>query len=167
MQSLWEKCNQSLLALDIKRTLDFWALCYTPRCYFLSERIECMSFKWIWMRFNVILKFFLVSKMFWSKKIIFLIICICGCRFTKKLSHCEAALSAFPTRIINWYFKYFIQNMNASLRAVIVSSEFLLFLNNLFWMILELFGGPPNKSTHVMNYTLRGIYYQIVNLTSV
>ena len=47
--------------------------------------------------------------------------------------------------------------------------------NDLLWIsfiwlkkiILELFGRPPNKPTHVMNYTLKGIYYEIVNLTSV
>ena len=62
--------------------------------------------------------------------------------------------------------------MKASHRAVMVCSEslFILFLNNLFELFFELFGGPPNKSIHVINYTLhfaRCNYYQIVNLTSV
>ena len=59
--------------------------------------------------------------------------------------------------------------MKASHRAVMVCSEFLLFKkNNLFELFFELFGGPPNKSIHVINYTLqRCNYYQIVNLTSV
>ena len=59
--------------------------------------------------------------------------------------------------------------MKASHRAVMVCSESLLFfLNNLFELFFELFGGPPNKSIHVINYTLQGgNYYQIVKLTSV
>ena len=32
---------------------------------------------------------------------------------------------------------------------------------------MELFGGPPKKSTLIMNFTLQGIYYQIINLTLV
>ena len=31
------------------------------------------------------------------------------------------------------------------------------FLNNLFELFFELFGGPPNKSIHVINYTLQGV----------
>ena len=48
--------------------------------------------------------------------------------------------------------------MKASHPAVIVCSESLLFfLNNLFELFFELFGGPPNKSIHVINYTLQGV----------
>ena len=49
--------------------------------------------------------------------------------------------------------------MKASHRAVMVCSEFLLFLflNILFELFFELFGGPPNKSIHVINYTLQGV----------
>ena len=32
-----------------------------------------------------------------------------------------------------------------------------IFFNNLFELFFELFGGPPNKSTHVINYTLQGV----------
>ena len=43
-------------------------------------------------------------------------------------------------------------------RAVMVCSESLLyFLNNLFELFFKLFGGPPNKSIHVINYTLQGV----------
>ena len=31
------------------------------------------------------------------------------------------------------------------------------FKNNLFELFFELFGGPPNKSIHVINYTLQGV----------
>ena len=48
--------------------------------------------------------------------------------------------------------------MKASHREVMVCSESLLFvLNNLFELFLELFGGPPNKSLHIINYTLQGV----------
>ena len=48
--------------------------------------------------------------------------------------------------------------MKASHRAVMVCSESLLFKKNyLFELFLELFGGPPNKSIHVINYTLQGV----------
>ena len=60
--------------------------------------------------------------------------------------------------------------MKVSHRAVMVCSESLLLKNDyLFELFFELFGGPPNKSIHVINYTLQGVifYYQIVNLTSV
>ena len=37
-------------------------------------------------------------------------------------------------------------------------SESLLFLkNNLLELFFEWFGGPPNKSIHVINYTLQGV----------
>ena len=40
--------------------------------------------------------------------------------------------------------------------------------NNLFELFFELFGGPPNKSIHVINYTLQGvIIIKSFNLTSV
>ena len=32
-----------------------------------------------------------------------------------------------------------------------------IFFNNLFELFFELFGGPPNKSIHVINYTLQGV----------
>ena len=32
-----------------------------------------------------------------------------------------------------------------------------IFKNNLFELFFELFGGPPNKSIHVINYTLQGV----------
>ena len=35
--------------------------------------------------------------------------------------------------------------------------SFIYFLNNLFELFFELFGGPPNKSIHVINYTLQGV----------
>ena len=38
-----------------------------------------------------------------------------------------------------------------------VCSESLLFLDNLFYLFFELFGGPPNKSIHVINYTVEGV----------
>ena len=40
-----------------------------------------------------------------------------------------------------------------------VCSESLLdlFFYNLFELFFELFGGPPNKSIHVINYTLQGV----------
>ena len=59
--------------------------------------------------------------------------------------------------------------MKASHRAVMVCSESLLFIfYNLFELFFELFGGPPNKSIHVIKlYFARCNYYQIVNLTSV
>ena len=48
--------------------------------------------------------------------------------------------------------------MKASHRAVMVCSESLLFIfYNLFELFFELFGGPPNKSIHVINYTLQGV----------
>ena len=48
--------------------------------------------------------------------------------------------------------------MKASHRAVMVCSESLLFFkNNVFELFFELFGGPPNKSLHVINYTLQGV----------
>ena len=48
--------------------------------------------------------------------------------------------------------------MKASHRAVMVCSESLSFKkNNLFELFFELFGGPPNKSIHVINYTLQGV----------
>ena len=48
--------------------------------------------------------------------------------------------------------------MKASHRAVMVCSESLLFKkNNLLELFFELFGGPPNKSIHVINYTLQGV----------
>ena len=34
------------------------------------------------------------------------------------------------------------------------SSSKISFIYNLFELFFELFGGPPNKSTHVINYTL-------------
>ena len=53
---------------------------------------------------------------------------------------------------------YLIMIMKASHRAVMVCSESLLFvLNNLFDLFFELFGGPPNKFIHVINYTLQGV----------
>ena len=48
--------------------------------------------------------------------------------------------------------------MKASHRAVMVCSESLLFfLYNLFELFVELFGGPLNKSIHVINYTLQDV----------
>ena len=48
--------------------------------------------------------------------------------------------------------------MKASHRAVMVCSESLLFfIYYLFELFFELFGGPPNKSIHVINYTLQGV----------
>ena len=48
--------------------------------------------------------------------------------------------------------------MKASHRAVMVCSECLLFKKKkLFELFFELFGGPPNKSIHVINYTLQGV----------
>ena len=49
--------------------------------------------------------------------------------------------------------------MKASHRAVIwfALNLFYFFLNNLFELFFELFGGPPNKSIHVINYTLEGV----------
>ena len=50
--------------------------------------------------------------------------------------------------------------MKASHRAVMVCSESHLFPHftyNLFELFFELFGGPPNKSIHVINYTLQGV----------
>ena len=48
--------------------------------------------------------------------------------------------------------------MKASHRAVMVCSESLLFkIKKIIWIIFELFGGPPNKSIHVINYTLQGV----------
>ena len=35
--------------------------------------------------------------------------------------------------------------------------SFIVFLNNLFELFFELFVGPPNKSIHVINYTLQGV----------
>ena len=35
--------------------------------------------------------------------------------------------------------------------------SFYFFKNNLFELFFELFGGPPNKSIHVINYTLQGV----------
>ena len=35
--------------------------------------------------------------------------------------------------------------------------SFLFKKNNLFELFFELFGGPPNKSIHVINYTLQGV----------
>ena len=32
-----------------------------------------------------------------------------------------------------------------------------IFFYNLFELFFKLFGGPPNKSTHVINYTLQGV----------
>ena len=34
---------------------------------------------------------------------------------------------------------------------------FYFFKNNLFELFFELFGGPPNKSMYVTNYTLQGV----------
>ena len=48
--------------------------------------------------------------------------------------------------------------MKAINRAVMVCSESLLFKkNNLFELFFKLFGGPLNKSIHVINYTLQGV----------
>ena len=49
--------------------------------------------------------------------------------------------------------------MKASLRAVMVCSESLLFkkIKKLFELFFELFGGPPNKFIHVINYTVQGV----------
>ena len=48
--------------------------------------------------------------------------------------------------------------MKASHRAVMVCSETLFFIFIfLFELYFELFGGPPNKSIHVINYTLQGV----------
>ena len=48
--------------------------------------------------------------------------------------------------------------MKASHQAVMVCSESLLLKkNNVFELFFELFGGPPNKSLHVINYTLHGV----------
>ena len=33
----------------------------------------------------------------------------------------------------------------------------LFFKNNVFELFFELFGGPPNKYIHVINYTLQGV----------
>ena len=60
--------------------------------------------------------------------------------------------------------------MKASHRAVMVCYESLLSIFKIiyFELFFELFGGPPNKSIHVINYTLQGvIIIKIVNLTSV
>ena len=35
--------------------------------------------------------------------------------------------------------------------------SFFFFFNNLFELFFKLFGGPPNKSIHVINYTLQGV----------
>ena len=43
---------------------------------------------------------------------------------------------------------------------MVCSESLLFFLNNLFELFFELFGGPPNKSIHVINnhdYTLQGV----------
>ena len=37
------------------------------------------------------------------------------------------------------------------------SESLLFFKKNLFELFFELFGGPPNKSIHVINYTLQGV----------
>ena len=49
--------------------------------------------------------------------------------------------------------------MKASHRAVIWFALNLCYLenNNLFELFFELFGGPPNKSIHVINYILQGV----------
>ena len=40
---------------------------------------------------------------------------------------------------------------------MVCSESLLFFLNNLFELFFELFGGPPNKSIHVIKYTLQGV----------
>ena len=40
---------------------------------------------------------------------------------------------------------------------MVCSESLLFFLNNLFELFFKLFGGPPNKSIHVINYTLQGV----------
>ena len=35
--------------------------------------------------------------------------------------------------------------------------SFIFFKNNLFELFFELFGGPPNKSIHIIDYTLQGV----------
>ena len=35
--------------------------------------------------------------------------------------------------------------------------SFIFFFNNLFELFFELFGGTPNKSMYVINYTLQGV----------
>ena len=48
--------------------------------------------------------------------------------------------------------------MKASHRAVMVCSESLLLKKKkLFELFFKMFGGPPNKSIHVINYTLQGV----------
>ena len=40
---------------------------------------------------------------------------------------------------------------------MVCSESLLFFKNNLFELFSELFGGPPNKSIHVINYTFQGV----------
>ena len=49
--------------------------------------------------------------------------------------------------------------MKAIHRAVygLLWISFIFLKDNLFELFFELFGGPPNKSIHVINYTLQGV----------
>ena len=51
----------------------------------------------------------------------------------------------------------FDHDMKTIHRAVMVCSESLFIFYYLFELFFELFGGPPNKSIHVINYTLQGV----------
>ena len=40
---------------------------------------------------------------------------------------------------------------------MVCSESLLFFFKQFIWIIFELFGGTPNKSMYVINYTLQGV----------
>ena len=49
------------------------------------------------------------------------------------------------------------EGKSSSSNGLLWISFFLLFFIYLFELFFELFGGPPNKSIHVINYTVQGV----------